>query len=178
MSDSFRALGRKFRRVRRRSVEIALPKLELEGLVVAPDLLHARSVVYSACPAVSAFDRALADRFGCTVHSLEHTPRVQVSIELPSEETSVVTRMHRSMRKLGHRHIDLLRLDVEGAEYEAIDAISRSALRPCQLLVDFHHHLPHWRVSQTERALRQLSELGYRIFDRQPSGQVYSLALV
>ncbi|HEY2735608.1 MAG TPA: FkbM family methyltransferase, partial [Polyangiales bacterium] len=136
------------------------------------------SVIYSASRGVSAFDRALVDRFGCTVHSLEHALRPNSALEPPSEETSVVTRMHRSMRRLGHRHIDLLRLDVEGAEYEAIDAMSRSALRPCQLVVDFHHHMPHCRVSQTERALGQLRELGYRIFDCQPSGQVYSLAFV
>jgi hypothetical protein len=168
LEDSLRAISRRLRGVPRQSVQIALPKLQLEGFAVAPDLLDARSVVYSISAApTSAFDLALAQRFGCKVHALAALPSV-----------AVLDRMQWLMRSFGHRHVDLLRLDLDGAEYAAIDALAQTQLRPCQLVVGFHHGKPQRSVAQTERALMQLNELGYRIFDCQASGQQYSLALV
>ena len=41
-----------------------------------------------------------------------------------------------TMRELGHDHIDLLKMDIEGAEYAVLDAMLASPLRPGQLLVD------------------------------------------
>jgi hypothetical protein len=195
LSDSFRVLRQRLQRAPRHDVQIALPKLELAGAVVSPDLLHEKSVVYSVSPdPVSAFDRALIEHFGCTVHTLKYTPRTARSrddtlplhiasraskaLEPAAPELWVLARMQRSMRQLDQSHIDLLRLDLEGAEYEAIDALAQTALRPCQLVVDFHHHMPHCSFTQTERALTQLNDMGYRIFDCHASGQEYSLALV
>jgi hypothetical protein len=166
-------------------VQIALPTVRIGSAGVAPDLLNARSVVYSAhVEALSTFERALVDRFGCSVHSFKHAPRrIQTDVVSDGELTQasqlpVIERVQTLMRQRGHRHIDLLRLDLEGAEYAAIAALVKSELRPCQLIVDFHHHLPSLSLAQTERALTQLNELGYRIFDCQPSGHEYSLALV
>jgi hypothetical protein len=195
LSDSFRALRQRLQRVPRHDVQIALPKLEVAGAVVSPVLLHEKSVVYSVSPEpVSAFDRALIEHFGCTVHTLKYTPRTARSrddtlpLHITPEATKlsqptapelwVLTRMQRSMQQFDQRHIDLLRLDLEGAEYSAIDALAQTALRPCQLVVDFHHHMPHCSFTQTERALAQLNDLGYRIFDCHASGKEYSLALV
>jgi hypothetical protein len=168
LEDSIRALARSLRGVPRQSIQIALPKVQLGRAAVAPDLLRATSVVYSVrTEQASTFDRALSERFGCTVHSFEPLPSVPV-----------LDRMQWMMRSLGHQHVDLLRLDLEGAEYATIEALARTQLRPCQLVVDFHHHMPHLSVGHTERALVQLNELGYRIFDCQASGHEYSLALV
>jgi hypothetical protein len=91
---------------------------------------------------------------------------------------ALLDRLARRMQGFGHGHIDLLRLDLEGAEYRAIGLLCESTLRPCQLLIEFHHHLPGVSLEQTERALAQLNELGYRIFDCESSGRSYSLALV
>jgi hypothetical protein len=168
LEDSLRALSRRLRGLPRQSVQIALPKLQLGDCSVAPDLLHASSVVYSvtAKPA-GPFDQALEARFGCRVHSLE-----------PLAAVPVLDRVHWTMRNFGHSYVDLLRLDIEGAEYATIEALAGTQLRPCQLVVDFHHHMPNLKLEHTERALRQLNELGYRIFDCQASGYEYSLALV
>jgi hypothetical protein len=193
LSDSFRVLRQRLRGSPRAEVEIALPKLEISGTVISPDLLHEKSVVYSASSEpVSAFDRALIAYFGCSVHTLTYTPHQECSghdrrpLQMASSSVqdsassarSVLARMQRSMRQLGQGHVDLLRLDLEGAEYDAIDALAQTALRPCQLVLVFHHHLPHCSLTQTERALTQLNEMGYRIFDCHASGQEYSLALV
>jgi len=168
LEESMHALSRRLRSMPRQSIQIALPKLQLGRCSVAPDLLHASSVVYSvtARPA-SAFDQALEARFGCRVHSFE-----------PVASVPVLDCVHWTMRNLGHRYVDLLRLDIEGQEYATIEALSGSALRPCQLLVEFHHHMPNLSVEHTEQALTQLNELGYRIFDCQASGHEYSLVLI
>jgi len=165
-------------------VQIALPTVRIGSSGVAPDLLNPRSVVYSArVRPLSQFERALVDRFGCSVHSFEHAPeaRRRSALDVVSDERpplSVLERVFLLMRQRGHGHIDLLRLDLAGAEYATIEALAGSELRPCQLIVGFHHHLPHLSLAHTERALTQLNELGYRIFDCQPSGHEYSLALV
>ena len=168
LEDTVREFSRRLRGLPRHSVQIALPKVQLGRYSVAPDLLDDSSVVYSARTTASAFfDEAMRTRFGCTVHTCD-----------VSAAGSIVDRLQLMMRRFGHTHVDLLRFDLEGAEYAAIDALTRTKLRPCQLVVDFHHHLPELSVDQTERALTQLNQLGYRIFDCQASGYEYSLALV
>jgi FkbM family methyltransferase len=42
------------------------------------------------------------------------------------------------MRELGHDRIDLLKLDIEGAEYEVLDALLGGDIRPTVLCVEFH----------------------------------------
>lgn len=42
------------------------------------------------------------------------------------------------MRELGHDRIDLLKLDIEGAEYEVLDALIGDDIRPTVLCVEFH----------------------------------------
>jgi Methyltransferase FkbM domain len=192
--DSLRAISRRLRGVPRQAVQIALPKLQLGACSVAPDLLDADSVIYSVgAQPISSFERALIERFGCMVHclTLAGKPPPKISDRQPAhsqesdagphdgqEPDGLLDRLRRRMQGFGHAHIDLLRLDLEGGEYAAIGALRESTLRPCQLLIDFHHHLPRLTLDQTERALQQLNELGYRIFDCEGSGRSYSLALV
>jgi FkbM family methyltransferase len=64
---------------------------------------------------------------------------------------------------LGCGRIDVLKLDVEGTEYEVIDSqeFAQYASRIGQLCVEFHHR---WRArgnGSTERAVRTLNGLGF-----------------
>ena len=76
--------------------------------------------------------------------------------------------------ELGHRRIDLMKIDIEGAEYEVIDDLLGSGLEVCQLLVEFHHRFEGVGRDRTARAVRQLKEAGYRIFSISPSGREYA----
>lgn len=67
------------------------------------------------------------------------------------------------MRKLGHDRLDLLKLDVEGAEYDAIQSMLRTAVRPTQILVEFHHRFPTIGKQRTAAAIAQLRAAGYAI---------------
>lgn len=65
---------------------------------------------------------------------------------------------------LGHTHIDLIKIDIEGAEYEVLQSLMRSDIRPTQLLVEFHHRHDAFTKHDTLNAIRQLRETGYRVF--------------
>jgi FkbM family methyltransferase len=86
-----------------------------------------------------------------------------------------VFRVATILRRLGHRRIDVLKLDVEGAEYTVLDDLLANGPHPGQILVEFHHHLPEVESSRTARALTQLSRAGYRIFHVSPDGHELSL---
>ena len=42
------------------------------------------------------------------------------------------------MRELGHEHIDFLKLDIEGAEYEVLQSVLAGTVAPYVLCVEFH----------------------------------------
>jgi len=52
-----------------------------------------------------------------------------------------VRRLSTIMADLGHDHIDLLKMDIEGAEFEVIDDIASHDIPVGQLLVEFHYRL-------------------------------------
>ena len=61
--------------------------------------------------------------------------------------------------------VDVLKLDIEGAEYEVLTQAARAGwLEPVsQLLVEFHHFLPGLHPRQTRDAIRMLQELGFEV---------------
>jgi FkbM family methyltransferase len=105
-------------------------------------------------------------------NQLPDRQRDTARVELPVRMLSTL------MRELGHERLDVLKLDIEGGEYGVLDALASGPVLPRQILVEFHHQLRGISVSQTERSLGLLGELGYRIFDRQPGGHEFSLARV
>lgn len=88
-----------------------------------------------------------------------------------------VRRLSTLMAELGHASLDVLKMDIEGAEYAVLDDLLKSALRPRQILLEFHHGMHGVPVSRTEQSLDALAAAGYRIFDAQPSGREFSLLL-
>jgi len=63
-----------------------------------------------------------------------------------------------------HRHVDLLKLDIEGAEYGVIDQILQARLPVRQLLVEFHDGiLPTVGIRHSVRALVKLVVRGYKL---------------
>ena len=68
------------------------------------------------------------------------------------------------MNELGHRYIDVVKMDIEGSEYDVINDISRSKIRPKQLLIEFHHRFPEVGIRRTKVAISTLRSMGYKIF--------------
>ena len=91
----------------------------------------------------------------------------------PSIEVRV-SRLPTILDSLGHEKVHLLKMDIEGAEYEVIASMLACGIQVDQLLIEFHHRWPEVGVEKTRRALHQLKLAGYRIFDVSPSGEEYS----
>jgi FkbM family methyltransferase len=77
-------------------------------------------------------------------------------------------------RELGHDRVDVLKMDIEGAEYGVIDDLIGSPLPISQILLEFHHHLEGVPLRTTERAIAKLNDAGYRIFHASGTGREFS----
>jgi FkbM family methyltransferase len=84
-------------------------------------------------------------------------------IQRTGQATSVPARSLPSlMRELGHDRIDLLKLDVEGAEYELLDLVASRELGIRVLCVEMH---PTRGTGPAVRAFRALLAAGFRLVD-------------
>lgn len=68
---------------------------------------------------------------------------------------------------------DLVKMDIEGAEYAVLPDLLDSGLEPVQLLVEFHHRWREVGARRTREALTLLRRAGYRIADVTESGTEY-----
>jgi FkbM family methyltransferase len=102
-------------------------------------------------------------------------------LERDSPWPAVEVQVHRLatiLRSLKHEHIDLLKMDIEGAEYEVIEDIIHSKISIGQLLVEFHHRWKEIGVDKTRTAIRDLNAAGYRIFSISSSGEEFGFLKV
>jgi len=177
---------------------------------VPGQLLGPSSVVYCVgCGEDISFDLALIERFGCTVHAFDPTPRAIAYVErvagknakyqfqpigLWSERKTMrffaprdpqhvshsvvnmqgteeyfeapVERLRDLQMSLEHSRIDLLKLDIEGAEYEVLRTLAEDSIFPRVLCVEFDeffHPLDgEWRSRIIENVQR-LRRLGYEL---------------
>lgn len=74
-----------------------------------------------------------------------------------------VWRLASLMESLGHTRLDVLKLDIESAEYDVIADLARSHLDIGQIVVEFHHD-KYDDPLRTRRSIRQLRQRDYRIF--------------
>ena len=86
-----------------------------------------------------------------------------------------VKRLETIAGELGHDHVDLLKLDIEGGEYEVIPDLLASPIQVHQLLLEVHHGYPSLSFADTRTAIESLRAAGYRIFDISRRGREFSL---
>jgi FkbM family methyltransferase len=68
--------------------------------------------------------------------------------------------------ELGHTHIDVVKIDIEGSEYELIDTILQSGITVNQLLIEFHDRYFPDGVEKSKAAVKKLETAGYGVFGR------------
>lgn len=78
------------------------------------------------------------------------------------------------LNMLGHQKIDILKMDIEGAEYAVIDDLIASDFEIYQLLIEFHHRFENVSILNTKRAIESLNKKGFKIFDVSSTGEEYS----
>ncbi len=79
------------------------------------------------------------------------------------------------MAGLGHARLDVLKLDIEGGEYDVLANVLADLIPIRQLLIEFHHNFPTIPFESTARALRSLRAAGFRVFQISPRGLEFSL---
>lgn len=180
------------------------------GWMICPDGIGPDSVVYSFGVGTNvAWDLAMIERFGCTIHAFDPTPRsVQWvrSQQLPGQfrfhdlgianvdgekaffpprrasstnyspidrvqafdgkevVKAPVARLATIMQRLGHDRLDLLKMDIEGGEYDVIDDMLASDLDVRQFIVEFHHNFRTVPLQRTLDAVAGLRRAGFRLF--------------
>lgn len=152
-----------------------------------------------------SFSTSLIDRYQCSVHGFDPTPRAidyveklaypkfllhkfgvasrsgPASFYLPNNELHVSGSLTRSnhtglhqidvnlvtlddvVALIGSERIDLLKLDIEGAEYELLldECFARHAAHIGILCIEFHHRWPSHGAQATDRVVKRLNELGF-----------------
>lgn len=67
---------------------------------------------------------------------------------------------------LGLDSADILKLDIEGAEYQLLETLGRSELLPFkQIFIEFHHHaVERYTYSDTLRAVENICSFGFKSY--------------
>ncbi len=68
------------------------------------------------------------------------------------------------MKYYEHSTIDILKMDIEGAEYDVIPQILSSAISIQQILVEFHSRFFPDGEERTNRLIKLLQDYGYSLF--------------
>lgn len=75
---------------------------------------------------------------------------------------------------LGHRRLSVLKLDIEGAEYQVLEDVLGSGIPVDQILVEFHHRWKEIGARQTRRAIARLQAAGWCVAHVSESGMEYT----
>ena len=67
-------------------------------------------------------------------------------------------------QEFGHQTIDLLKMDIEGAEYDVIDNLEEQGVEINQILIEFHHMYKGISLDDTKNAIDKLRKLGFELF--------------
>lgn len=68
------------------------------------------------------------------------------------------------MTQLGHKHIDVLKMDIEWAEYDVIENILSAQLPITQILIEFHDRCFVDGMLKTKAAVKALKQNGYKVY--------------
>ncbi len=68
------------------------------------------------------------------------------------------------VKEFGHSHIDVLKMDIEGSEYEVLPKILESSVTIDQILVEFHDRLFDQDNYKSKEIVKLMNEKGYEVF--------------
>jgi FkbM family methyltransferase len=85
-----------------------------------------------------------------------------------------VRRFQTLMEMLGHTRVDVLKMDIEGAEYDVLRDILAGRTEVGQILVEFHHRWKEVGAALTRQAIASLETAGYFVAAVSPAGTEYT----
>jgi FkbM family methyltransferase len=75
---------------------------------------------------------------------------------------------------LGHSKVDVLKMDIEGAEYDVLSDVLESGIPVGQILVEFHHRWKEVGAARTRAAMDSLQQAGYVVAAVSSAGTEYT----
>jgi FkbM family methyltransferase len=85
-----------------------------------------------------------------------------------------VRRLATIMQSLSHKRLDVLKMDVEGSEFEAVPDILASGIEIDQLLVEIHYHFRSRSFRAGMDLIRQIKAAGMQCIHVSPRGFEFS----
>jgi FkbM family methyltransferase len=76
------------------------------------------------------------------------------------------TNIAQEMAENGHDAIDLLKIDIEGFEYEVLEGCLENQIPIKQICVEFHDFFPEIPKTRTKNLIRLLESKGYQLIHR------------
>jgi len=89
---------------------------------------------------------------------------IQNNIDFTRKITVKMKSLADICNELGHKHIDILKIDIEGAEYDVIENILSTNISITQLLVEFHDRLVENGITKGKQIIKKLISYNYGIF--------------
>ncbi|QDT67036.1 FkbM family methyltransferase [Calycomorphotria hydatis] len=77
--------------------------------------------------------------------------------------------------RLGHSRVDVLKMDIEGAEQAALPDVLSSGIEIGQILIEFHYNYPTISFTDFLNSVELLRKHGFEFFDVSPRGYEFSL---
>lgn len=115
------------------------------------------------------------DEAGFVSYSME---KAQTGASDIKPVTVEVRRLATLMSQLGHKHIDLLKIDIEGSEYGVIKDVIASGIPVKQFLIEFHHRMAGFKPADTKDAIEALNAAGYKIAYITGRGEEYTFVYI
>lgn len=75
---------------------------------------------------------------------------------------------------LGHTKVDILKMDIEGAEYDVLPDVLGSNIPVGQILLEFHHRWKEVGAARTRQAIASLEAAGYLVAAVSSAGTEYT----
>ena len=106
--------------------------------------------------------------------NVSYSPINNTADQIDKNNLFNVKKLASIMKMLGHNYVDILKLDIEGAEYCVIKDIMESKIFPSQILIEFHHRFRGYSIYNTKNTINLLKQNGYQIFNISDSLEEYS----
>lgn len=106
-------------------------------------------------------------------HSLVNLQKSNSHIQVPVRTIQSV------LEELGHQHVDLLKLDVEGAEYQIINSVLAAKIPVGVLCIEYDetasNHLDRDYMVRIKSSIDTLTAAGYRVIAQEPDCRNFTL---
>lgn len=109
------------------------------------------------------------DHVSGTIHNKNNH---SASITVPVKKFSTIA------EELKHNHIELIKMDIEGSEYDVIDDILNANVEVSQILIEVHHRFAGIGIKKTKELIKKLNSYNYKLSAISPSKEEYTFVKI